>query len=137
MKKSLLALAVLGAYAGVASAQSSVTIFGIVDLSVNQVKNGSLKTTSMQSNQLNSSRIGFRGFEDLGGGLGAGFWLEGGMANENGSQTAGFNFARKSTVSLCSQAAGEIRLGRDYVPTFSNLSVFSHGTPRSSRPKCP
>ena len=78
MKKSLLALAVLGAYAGVASAQSSVTIFGIVDLSVNQIKNGSLKTTSMQSNQLNSNRLGFRGFEDLGGGLGAGFWLEGG-----------------------------------------------------------
>ena len=124
MKKSLLALAVLGAYAGVASAQSSVTIFGVIDLSVNQIKNASLRTTSMQSNQLNSNRLGFRGYEDLGGGLGAGFWLEGGMANENGSQTAGFNFARKSTVSLYSQAAGEIRLGRDYVPTFSNLSVF-------------
>ena len=91
MKKSLLALAVLGAYAGVASAQSSVTIFGIVDLSVNQIKNGSLKTTSMQSNQLNSNRLGFRGFEDLGGGLGAGFWIEGGMSNENG-QASGFNF---------------------------------------------
>jgi len=124
MKKSLLALAVLGAYAGVASAQSSVTIFGVVDLSINQIKNASLRTTSMQSNQLNSNRLGFRGYEDLGGGLGAGFWLEGGMANENGSQTAGFNFARKSTVSLYSQAAGEIRLGRDYVPTFSNLAVF-------------
>jgi len=124
MKKSLLALAVLGAYAGVASAQSSVTIFGIVDLSVNQIKNGSLKTTSMQSNQLNSNRLGFRGYEDLGGGLGAGFWLEGGMSNENGSQTSGFNFARKSTVSLYSQRGGEIRLGRDYVPTFSNLGAF-------------
>jgi len=124
MKKSLLALAVLGAYAGVASAQSSVTIFGIVDLSINQIKNGDSKTTSMQSNQLNSNRLGFRGFEDLGGGLGAGFHLEGGMSNENGSQTSGFNFARKSTVSLISQRGGEIRLGRDYVPTFSNLGAF-------------
>ena len=123
MKKSLLALAVLGAYAGVASAQSSVTIFGVVDLSVNQIKNGDLKTTSMQSNQLNSNRLGFRGFEDLGGGLGAGFWLEGGMSNQDGSGTSGFNFARKSTVSLYS-GAGEVRLGRDYVPTFSNLGAF-------------
>ena len=122
MKKSLLALAVLGAYAGVASAQSSVTIFGVVDLSVNQIKNGSLKTTSMQSNQLNSNRLGFRGFEDLGGGLGAGFWLEGGMSNENGGTA--WNQGRRSTVSLFSQAAGEIRLGKDYTPTFSNLGAF-------------
>jgi predicted porin len=126
MKKSLLALAVLGAYAGVASAQSSVTIFGIVDLSINQIENGDLKSTSMQSNQLNSNRLGFRGFEDLGGGLGAGFWIEGGMGNQNGTGgTAGaFDFRRKSTVSLYSQRGGELRLGRDYVPTFSNLGAF-------------
>jgi predicted porin len=126
MKKSLLALAVLGAYAGVASAQSSVTIFGIVDLSINQIKNGTLRTTSMQSNQLNSNRLGFRGFEDLGGGLGAGFHIEGGMNNANGTgSTAGaFDWRRKSTVSLISQAAGELRLGRDYTPTFLNLGAF-------------
>jgi len=122
MKKSLLALAVLGAYAGVASAQSSVTIFGIVDLSINNIKNGDLRTTSMQSNQLNSNRLGFRGFEDLGGGLGAGFWLEGGMASENGGSA--WNQARRSTVSLISQAAGEVRLGRDYTPTFSVVGSF-------------
>src|SRR5262245_50251561 len=127
MKKSLLALAVLGAYAGVASAQSSVTIFGIVDLSINNIKNGDLRTTSMQSNQLNSNRLGFRGFEDLGGGLGAGFHIEGGMANQSGgggSAAASFDFARRSTVSLFSQAAGEVRLGRDYTPTFLNLGSF-------------
>jgi predicted porin len=126
MKKSLLALAVLGAYAGVASAQSSVTIFGIVDLSINQIKNGTLRTTSMQSNQLNSNRLGFRGFEDLGGGLGAGFHIEGGMNNANGTgSTAGaFDWRRKSTLSLISQAAGELRLGRDYTPTFTNLGAF-------------
>src|SRR5262245_26289073 len=134
MKKSLLALAVLGAYAGVASAQSSVTIFGVVDLSINQIKNGNDKTTSMQSNQLNSNRLGFRGFEDLGGGLGAGFWLEAGMSNERGfagggnGQPAPANgtslFQRRSTVSLISEAAGEVRLGRDYTPTFWNLAFF-------------
>jgi len=122
MKKSLLALAVLGAYAGVASAQSSVTIFGIVDLSVNQIKNGDQKTTSMQSNQLNSSRLGFRGYEDLGGGLGAGFWLESAVnAQDN---TANVAFARKATVSLFSARGGELRLGRDYTPTFQVVGAF-------------
>ena len=138
MKKSLLALAVLGAYAGVASAQSSVTIFGVVDLSVNQIKNGNETTTSLASNQLNSNRLGFRGFEDLGGGLGAGFWLEAGMNNAVGDAGGGSGnaaaspnlspssqlFNRRSTVSLISQAGGEIRLGRDYTPSFWNLAYF-------------
>ncbi|HSB22190.1 MAG TPA: porin, partial [Burkholderiaceae bacterium] len=123
MKKSLLALAVLGAYAGVASAQSSVTIFGVVDLSINQIKNGDAKTTSMQSNQLNSNRLGFRGFEDLGGGLGAGFWLEGAMSSQDGN-AGGQTWQRRSTVSLISQRGGEIRLGRDYTPSFWNLVFF-------------
>ncbi len=123
MKKSLLALAVLGAFAGVASAQSSVTIFGVVDLSVNQIENGDVKTTSMQSNQLNSNRLGFRGVEDLGGGLSAGFWIEGAMSSQDGT-AGGQTWQRRSTVSLVSQAAGEVRLGRDYVPTFWNLAVF-------------
>jgi predicted porin len=122
MKKSLLALAVLGAFAGVASAQSSVTIFGVVDLSVNKIKNGTADTTSMQSNQLNSNRLGFRGVEDLGGGLGAGFWLEGAMSNQDGATA--WNQQRRSTVSLYSQAAGEVRLGRDYTPTFWNTVFF-------------
>jgi len=121
MKKSLLALAVLGTFAGVASAQSSVTIFGVVDLSVAQVKNGDSKLTQMQSNQLNSNRLGFRGVEDLGGGLSAGFWIEGAMSNENG-QAAGQSWQRRSTVSLMG-GFGEIRLGRDYTPSFWN-TVF-------------
>ena len=85
MKKTLLALATLTAFAGVASAQSSVTLFGIVDLSVNSVKNGTLSQKLMSNDQLNSNRIGFRGIEDLGGGMRAGFWIEGGMTPDNGS----------------------------------------------------
>ncbi len=131
MKKSLLALAVLGAFAGAASAQSSVTLFGVVDLSANDVKNGNAHTQSLQSNQLNSNRLGFRGIEDLGGGLKAGFWLEAAMSNENGNMggasgitTPGAGtsqiFNRRSTVSLFSNW-GEIRAGRDYDATFWNL----------------
>jgi len=120
MKKSLIVLATLGAFAGVASAQSSVTLFGVVDLSVNSFKNGGVTQKTMDSNQLNSNRLGFRGTEDLGGGMTASFWLEGGMANDTGSP-AGFNFQRRSTVSL-SGGFGEIRMGRDYVNTFSTVA---------------
>jgi predicted porin len=122
MKKSLLALAVLGAFAGAASAQSSLTVFGIVDLSVNNVKNGSVSQKFMGSNQLNSNRLGFRGTEDLGGGMTASFWLEGGMSNDDGN-AGGLTFTRRSTVSL-SGGFGEVRLGRDYTNTFSNVATF-------------
>ena len=125
MKKSLLAVAVLGAFAGAASAQSSVTLFGIVDLSVNSFENRNTRIRSMNSDQLNSSRLGFRGTEDLGGGLLAGFVLEGALAPDVGNGGAaggGFNFQRRSTVSLTSKM-GEIRLGRDYTNSFWNLAV--------------
>ena len=135
MKKSLLALAVLGTFAGVASAQSTVTLFGVVDVNARQTKNGSndaLNTLSTDGNA--SSRLGFRGVEDLGGGLSAGFWLEAGLAADagilgssnglpaptNGSSTA---FNRRSTVSLLG-GWGEVRLGRDYTPIFWNTTVF-------------
>ncbi|MDP1899172.1 MAG: porin [Rubrivivax sp.] len=121
MKKSLLALAALTAFAGVASAQSSVTLFGIVDLSVNSVKNGSVTQKLMSSNQLNSNRLGFRGVEDLGGGMKAGFWIEGGMDNDTGG--TGQTWQRRSTVSLMG-GFGEIRLGRDYTATFWNYTFF-------------
>jgi len=126
MKKSLLALAVLGTFAGVASAQSSVTLFGVVDLNVRQVENGSTKITQQVSNANASNRLGFRGVEDLGGGLSAGFWLEGGMNNDVGggaSAGGGYDWQRRSTVSLVGRF-GEIRLGRDYTPSFWNTTVF-------------
>jgi predicted porin len=70
MKKSVLALAVLGTFAGVASAQGSVTLFGIVDLNVRSVSNNE-RTYSMGQDGLASSRLGFRSVEDLGGGAAA------------------------------------------------------------------
>jgi len=121
MKKSLLALAVLGAFTGIAAAQSSVTLFGVVDQSFNNINNAGHTVRQMASNQLNSNRLGFKGSEDLGGGLSAGFWLEGAMSTENGN-AGGLTFQRRSTVSLVG-TFGEIRLGRDYTPSFWN-SVF-------------
>src|SRR3981189_3216121 len=93
MKKSLVALAAL-AVAGVASAQSSVTLFGVVDAAVSSYTNksdtvfgGSIKTsqTALTNSGYNSSRLGFRGTEDLGGGLAASFWLEAGIGNDDGT----------------------------------------------------
>jgi predicted porin len=123
MKKSLLALAVLGAFVGAASAQSSVTIFGVVDLSLKNVKNdGTDARKSMANDGLNSNRLGFRGVEDLGGGLKAAFHLEGGMTPDNGT-AGGQTWQRRSTVAL-QGGFGEVRLGRDYTPSFWNTTIF-------------
>jgi predicted porin len=122
MKKSLLALAVLGAFAGMASAQSSVTLFGIVDVNLKHVKNGAVKQNQMSQDGINSSRLGFRGVEDLGGGLSASFWIEGALNPDTGTP-GGQNWQRRSTASL-SGGFGEVRLGRDYTATFVNVTSF-------------
>jgi len=91
MKKSLLALAAMGAFAGTAQAQSSVTVYGILDVSygVDQIDQGqvaaSLKSTGLADSRNASSRLGFRGVEDLGGGIQAGFVLESGLNISNGA----------------------------------------------------
>ena len=122
MKKSLLALAALTAFAGVASAQSSVTLFGLVDLSLRSQKTGTNSTQTMVPNGHSSSRLGVRGVEDLGGGMRAGFWIEGDMSADDGT-AAGQMWRRRSTVSVMG-GFGEIRLGRDYTPSFWNHTVF-------------
>jgi len=91
MKKSLLALAAMGAFAGTAQAQSSVTVYGILDVSygVDQIDQGavaaSVKSTGLADSRNASSRLGFRGVEDLGGGIQAGFVLESGLNIANGA----------------------------------------------------
>jgi len=139
MKKSLIALAVLAA-AGAASAQSSVTLFGIVDATVQFGRGNVSDKTQLGNSGYNSSRLGFRGTEDLGGGMSASFWLEAALNNDNGTGAAtnannqaapaalgagqqGLTFGRRSTVSLAG-GWGEMRLGRDYNPAFWNLTVF-------------
>jgi len=154
MKKSLIALAVMAA-AGAASAQSSVTLFGIVDATLawgHGSGTGHANKFQVTNSGYNSSRLGFRGTEDLGGGLSASFWLEAGMNNDDGTGAAtnvnnqaggaptsaagnpfgsgavpagsqGLMFNRRSTVSLAGNW-GELRLGRDYTPQFWNRTIF-------------
>jgi predicted porin len=122
MKKSLLALAALTAFAGAASAQSSVTLFGIVDVSARYTEYGDTGKYQLASSGNSTSRLGFRGVEDLGGGLKAGFWIEGQLDPDTGT-AGGQTWTRRSTVSLMG-GFGEVRLGRDYTSTFWNWTVF-------------
>ena len=140
MKKSLIALAVL-ASAGAASAQSSVTLFGVVDTAITYSRAANASKTALTGGGYNSNRLGFRGTEDLGGGMSASFWLEAGYNSDNGTGsgtntnnqvsggataaagTQGLTFNRRATVSLAG-GWGEVRLGRDYTPQFWNRTVF-------------
>jgi predicted porin len=108
-----------------ALAQSTVSLFGTVDLNVTFAKSGSRSVSAMdQGGNVLPSRLGFRGTEDLGGGLAASFWLEAATLPDTG-EFQGVGWQRRSTVSLSHNSFGELRLGRDYTPGFWNVSQFS------------
>lgn len=126
MKKSLIALAVMAA-SGAAMAQSSVTLFGVVDEAVTYI-NGGNNWNGINSGGNATSRIGFRGTEDLGGGLKANFWLEAGLLADTGSGKSGgagdgLEFKRRSTVGL-EGAFGEVRLGRDLTEAYKAVARY-------------
>ena len=112
MKKSIVALAVLGSFAGVAAAQSSVTLFGVLDAAVRYTSANGQDLYSLASGGSSTSRFGVRGVEDLGGGLKAGFWLESHVNVDGGSADATRFWSRRATVSLIYDSMGEVRLGR-------------------------
>lgn len=131
MKKTLVALAVLGTFTSIASAQSSVTLYGRVDQNVaiqdpgkratsNGVAiasgQGGKATTKLNdggTNGYGSSRIGFKGTEDLGNGLKAFFQLEAGVTPDTGVVGSGGSFfTRGAYLGLSHKTLGEIRLGR-------------------------
>jgi len=112
MKKSIVALAVLGSFATVAAAQSSVTLFGVVDVATRYTKANGQTLKSLATDGNTSSRLGVRGVEDLGGGLKAGFWLEGRVNADAGTADSTRFWGRRATVSLSGEF-GEVRLGRN------------------------
>lgn len=108
-----------------ASAQSSVTIFGVLDLAARAVENDGTQY-QLAGSGLTSSRLGFRGVEDLGGGLKANFWLEGALDPDTGNP-AGQTWQRRATIGL-QGGFGEIRLGREKNPsglTWEQLDPFA------------
>ena len=114
MKKSLLALAVLGAFAGAASAQSSVTLYGKLDLGFAKAAGSADKQVADGS----KSRVGFRGVEDLGGGLKAMFQFEHRFNPDEGTVTNAAFWHGISTVGL-GGSFGTVNLGRQYTAAFS------------------
>jgi predicted porin len=129
MIKSVCATGLALACAGAAAQSSSVTLSGTIDLAVRQVRNGSLGTVSSEASGSNStSKLIVRGVEDLGGGLSAGFYLDGTILADTGGAgalaPAGQFWDRRSTVSLADARLGEIRVGRDWVPTHLVWSGF-------------
>jgi len=140
MKKTLFAIAAVTAFAGAAQAQSSVTVYGTIDVGStvgeDKVAASSSTTTNTKYNNtaqgkggLSSTLLGFKGSEDLGGGLRANFLMEFGLndfatgavgdqasktASAAATSTAGTSFAdaRYTWVGLSSNAMGELRIGR-------------------------
>ena len=111
MKKTLLALAAVAA-SSAAFAQSSVTLYGVVDASLESVK-GDDTVTRVSSDNLASSRFGLKGTEDLGNGLKANFVLESNMKMDTGANGGGSTrfFDRAAWVGVAG-GFGELRLGR-------------------------
>jgi len=121
MKKSLIALAALSTIAGSAVAQSSVEVYGLLDIGYASESKTAVTATSAAQGAttdakgvnsgagLSSSRLGFKGTEDLGGGLKAGFVYELGITAEN-AVTA--HSTRQALVSLSSANLGSLNMGR-------------------------
>jgi predicted porin len=114
MKKSLLALAVLTAFAGAASAQSSVTIGGKIDLAVGKLIGSADKGLF----DTPGSRLNFGGREDLGGGMAAVFGIEHRFSPDTGTSTSATNFWNGYSWVGLNGGFGTVRLGRDYTSAF-------------------
>ena len=118
MKKTLLAAALLAGFAGAASAQSSVTLYGVVDggLRYQQVSRNNLDGTNnfgVAYGQQSGNRFGMKGVESLGNGNNAIFMIESGFELGNGASLQGGRlFGRQSWMGVENNAWGQVRLGR-------------------------
>lgn len=130
MKRSSISLASVAAIAvgGAAHAQSSVTLYGIVDAGVEYVNHASTEggAARLVSGGKNTSRWGMKGAEDLGGGLKAVFQLESGINVANGQLDDGPNalFDRRATVGVKSKTYGQVILGRTFTTTYDYMLPF-------------
>lgn len=131
MKKSIVAFAILGAFASAASAQSSIVFYGIVDASVTHSTNNKSAVgtrgenkLAVENGQLQSSRWGFKGSEDLGNGLKANFRLESSLGADTGTAGNGSTlFDRNATVGLTSKEIGSVDLGRQNNLIYETLNA--------------
>ena len=131
MKRNLIVLTLAALAAGTALAQSSVTVYGRLNLSAEQQDFRGTKTKVLANDD---SRLGLRGSEDLGGGLRGGFVLEHGFSPDTGLPAAAF-FGRQSEVNL-SGGFGTLRLGNfageAYFATADSISMHNHDSGSSA-----
>ena len=144
MKKSLFAIAAVTAFAGAAQAQSSVTVYGILDMGYSNTSTrvGATKTNSaaLTTNAETDSRLGFRGTEDLGGGLSAFFTIEAQISGQNGgapsygtitnatpnsANVIGGN--RQTFVGLRSKGIGAVAIGTQYTTVHDAVAATDPG----------
>ncbi len=136
MKKSLFALAAVGAFAGAAQAQSSVTVYGIIDAGYigGNVRgltaaaggaNNKGTYSNIGSSAESTSRLGFRGTEDLGGGMTAFFTLETGLQPTNATASTFNN--RQAFVGLGDKKLGSVSFGTQYTPIHTAVGATDPG----------
>ncbi len=130
MKKTLISLAVLAASTG-AFAQSSVTLYGTADAAIGKERGGKVGMKTNSGLNTSESYLGFRGTEDLGGGLKAGFQFEQGIDLRNGGTDADAD-ANQGLKTMYQRAAnlwlggnwGTFRMGRAYTPSRNALAAW-------------
>jgi len=136
VKKTLIVVTLLTPIANAAHAQSSVTLYGLIDEGFEGVSNAPAQNGKASgrlfrldaTNGLNSSRWGIKGTEDLGGGLKALFQLENGFELNNGKLgQGGAEFGRQAFVGLTSDQLGTITLGRQYDSVVDFLGGYEFG----------
>lgn len=126
---TLAALGLLAALAAPAQAQSSVSLYGLIDVSAGQFQAaGAVKNKAVESGKMTTSYLGFKGNEDLGGGLSARFAIES-FLRANTGEAGRFNgdafWARSAYVGLASSSLGSLNLGRNTTSLFVSTLAFN------------
>jgi len=123
MKHAISALWILAFLAPPALAQSSITIYGVVDLGIVADRDSGQHITRVDSGNQTASRLGFTGEQDLGGGLKANFMIESQIEADTGSSSfAGRPFGSQTWVGL-SGRLGSIKVGRMFTPYFGAIAT--------------
>lgn len=128
--KKYIAASALSLAASYTYAQSSVTLYGLVSASVAYVSNeGGHSFVGLRQNDIQGSRFGLTGREDLGGGLAAIFTLENGFGPLNGALSGGSSlFNRIAVVGLSGKNLGTVTIGRQYDTLRDFLTQYVAGT---------
>ncbi|MGJ7915379.1 porin [Massilia sp. LXY-6] len=121
MGKPFYVAAVMSLFAATAaSAQSSATVYGIVDAGLTRESGASGSITKLATGVQSGNRLGFKGTEELGNGLKANFQLESGFDLDTGTSRQGALFGRQAYVGL-SGLFGAVNLGHQYDPIYLSL----------------